>query len=414
MSTPIKVPSVGESITEGTIARWLKKDGESVQADEPVLELETEKASNEIPAPADGVLHIKAPEGAKVAIGAVIGEIEADHKGAPQEKEPERQAAPPREKLAAEKPEAEKPEAEKPEAEKPAPEKAPSAAGRDGRAAPSPTAPSETKPPPREERPAPATAVAARLAPKEKASAKKQAAQVGETPERETRQRMSAVRQRIAERLVASQHATASLTTFNEADLSAVIDARQRFKDLFKEEHGVGLGFMSFFVKAAVAALKAHPLVNSRIEGEEIVTCNYWNIGVAVSTEKGLMVPVLHDADKKSFADIEKAIADLALRARDGKISVSDLQGGTFTITNGGIFGSMLSTPILNPPQSAILGMHAIQKRPVVREEQIVIRPMMYLALTYDHRLIDGREAVLFLVRVKECLENPLRLLLET
>ncbi len=406
MSTPIKVPSVGESVTEGTIARWLKKDGESVEADEPVLELETEKASNEIPAPAAGVLHIKAQEGAKVAIGAVIGEIEADGKGPkeekPEEKARERKPAPP-----------EKPAPEKPATEKHAPEKAPPTAGRDGSPVPAPPPAEAKEAPPRQDRPVPAVAVAERIAPKEEPSTKKQAVPAAEIRQRETRQRMSALRQRIAERLMASQHATASLTTFNEADLSAVTDARQRFKDLFKEEHGVGLGFMSFFVKAAVAALKAYPLVNSRIEGDEIVTCNYWNIGVAVSTEKGLMVPVLHDADRMSFAEIEKAIADLACRARDGKISINDLQGGTFTITNGGIFGSMLSTPILNPPQSAILGMHAIQKRPVVRDDEIVIRPLIYLALTYDHRLIDGREAVLFLVRIKECLENPLRLLLE-
>ena len=233
------------------------------------------------------------------------------------------------------------------------------------------------------------------------------------TAARETRQRMSAIRQRIAERLLASQRQTASLTTFNEADMSAILDLRTRFKDKFKDKHDVGLGFMAFFVKASVAALKAYPLVNARIDDADIVLHNFYNIGVAVSTEKGLMVPVLRDADQLSFAQIEKSIADLAVKARDGKINVADLQGGTFTITNGGIFGSMMSTPILNPPQSAILGMHSIQKRAVVRDDQIVIRPMMYLALTYDHRVIDGREAVLFLVRVKECLEDPERLLLE-
>jgi 2-oxoglutarate dehydrogenase E2 component (dihydrolipoamide succinyltransferase) len=230
--------------------------------------------------------------------------------------------------------------------------------------------------------------------------------------ERETRQPMSAIRQRIAERLVASQKSTASLTTFNEADMSAVIDLRNQYKEEFKKKHGVGLGFISFFVKAAVEALRAFPIVNARIDGADIVRQNYFNIGVAVSTERGLMVPVVRDADRLSFAEIEKTIAELAQKARDGKIAVGDLQGGTFTITNGGLFGSMLSTPILNPPQSAILGMHAIQKRPVAVNDQIVIRPMMYLALTYDHRLIDGREAVLFLVRVKECIETPGRLLL--
>jgi 2-oxoglutarate dehydrogenase E2 component (dihydrolipoamide succinyltransferase) len=224
---------------------------------------------------------------------------------------------------------------------------------------------------------------------------------------------MSGIRQRIARRLIESQQATASLTTFNEADLSAVNELRAKYKDKFKEKYGVGLGFSSFFVKAAVEALKAFPLVNARIEGPDIVYQNFYDIGVAVSTEKGLMVPVLRDADRLGFAEIEQGVAALAAKAREGKISVADLQGGTFTITNGGVFGSLLSTPILNPPQTAILGMHAVQKRPVVVNDQVVIRPMMYLALTYDHRLIDGREAVLFLVRVKECVEDPERLMLE-
>jgi 2-oxoglutarate dehydrogenase E2 component (dihydrolipoamide succinyltransferase) len=230
---------------------------------------------------------------------------------------------------------------------------------------------------------------------------------------RETREPMSPIRRRIADRLVASQKSTATLTTFNEADLSAIGALRQQYKESFREKHGVGLGFLSFFVKACVEALKAFPVVNGRIDGEEIVYHHYYNIGVAVSTEKGLMVPVIHDADALSLATIEHEIAELSRKAREGKIAVSDLQGGTFTITNGGVFGSLLSTPILNPPQSAILGMHAIQKRPVAVDDQVVIRPMMYLALSYDHRLIDGRDAVLFLVRVKECIESPERLLLE-
>ncbi|HVK09739.1 MAG TPA: dihydrolipoyllysine-residue succinyltransferase, partial [Gemmataceae bacterium] len=231
--------------------------------------------------------------------------------------------------------------------------------------------------------------------------------------ERETRARMTGIRQRIAERLVESQQTTATLTTFNEADLSAVMGLRERFKDKFKEKHGVGLGFMSFFVKAAVEALKAFPTANARIDGADVVHQHFYDIGVAVSTERGLMVPIVRDADKLSFAAIEKKIGDLAVRARDGKIGVGDLQGGTFTITNGGTFGSLLSTPILNPPQTAILGMHAIQKRPVAVNDQVVIRPMMYLALSYDHRLIDGREAVQFLVKIKECVESPERMLLE-
>jgi 2-oxoglutarate dehydrogenase E2 component (dihydrolipoamide succinyltransferase) len=221
------------------------------------------------------------------------------------------------------------------------------------------------------------------------------------------------IRRRIAERLLESQNATATLTTFNEVDLSAVMDLRAKVNERFEKKYGVKLGFMSVFVKAVVDALKAFPIVNSRIDGPDVVTANYYDVGVAVSTEKGLMVPVIRDVDTLSFADIEKAIADVAKKARDGKIGVTDLQGGTFTITNGGIFGSLLSTPILNPPQSAILGMHSIQKRPVAVNDQIVIRPMMYLALSYDHRLIDGREAVQFLVRVKECVENPGRLLFD-
>jgi 2-oxoglutarate dehydrogenase E2 component (dihydrolipoamide succinyltransferase) len=224
---------------------------------------------------------------------------------------------------------------------------------------------------------------------------------------------MTPIRRRIAERLLESQNATATLTTFNECDLSAVMDLRTRYNEKFEKRHGVKLGFMSVFVKAAVEALKVFPVVNARIDGPDVVTQHFYDIGVAVSTEKGLMVPVIRDADRLGFADIEKAIAELAKKARDGKITVTDLEGGTFTITNGGLFGSMLSTPILNPPQSAILGMHAIQKRPVVVNDQVAVRPMMYLALSYDHRLIDGREAVQFLVRVKECVENPERMLFE-
>jgi 2-oxoglutarate dehydrogenase E2 component (dihydrolipoamide succinyltransferase) len=224
---------------------------------------------------------------------------------------------------------------------------------------------------------------------------------------------MTPIRARIAERLLAAQQSAAILTTFNEADLSRVMELRARYKETFQKKHGVGLGFMSFFVKACVEALRAFPAVNARIDGQDIVYQHFYHLGVAVSTEKGLMVPVLRDCDQLGFAGIEKGIAALAQKAREGKITVADLQGGTFTITNGGIFGSMMSTPILNPPQSAILGMHAIQKRPVAIDDQVVIRPMMYLALSYDHRLIDGREAVSFLVRVKECIEDPQRLLLE-
>ena len=225
---------------------------------------------------------------------------------------------------------------------------------------------------------------------------------------------MSGIRQKIAQRLVEAQQTAAILTTFNEADMSRVMDVRARYKDTFKTKHGVALGFMSFFVKAAVEALKAFPAVNGRIDGADIIFHNVYDIGVAVSTERGLMVPVLRDADRMSFADIERAIAAYSTKAREGTIAVADLQGGTFTITNGGVFGSLLSTPILNPPQSGILGMHAIQKRPVAVNDKVEIRPMMYLALSYDHRIVDGREAVSFLVRIKECIENPERMMLET
>jgi len=412
----IKVPSVGESVTEGRLARWLKPDGATVQRDEIVVELETDKATAEVPAPAAGVLRHRVKEGETVAIGTVIGSV--DPAGAP----------------------------------KITPKPAPAPAATDGANA--------RRPPELPERKVPVLMPAARRAAEEAgvdpskmtgtgkggrilkedvlASQAKSDGEPGalatggsQTPTaapiappvanapgspagaRETRVRMSSIRQRIAERLVQSQQTTATLTTFNEADMSGVMALREKFKDRFKVKHGVGLGFMSFFVKAVVEALKAYPVVNARIDGGEIVQQHFYDIGVAVSTDRGLMVPIIRDADRLSFADIEKRIAELAVKARDSKVSVTDLQGGTFTITNGGVFGSLLSTPILNPPQSAILGMHTIQKRPVAIDDQVVIRPMMYLALSYDHRLIDGREAVQFLVRVKECIEAPERMLLE-
>jgi 2-oxoglutarate dehydrogenase E2 component (dihydrolipoamide succinyltransferase) len=384
MSVNIVVPSFGESITEGTVAQWLKKDGDSVAQDETILEIESEKATQGIPAPANGVLHIAANVGAKVEVGGVIGSI--DESAAP------------------------KPKAAAPVA---------TAERVEPKPAPAPPAPMPSPPPvPQDAALSPTARRAARRAPPEPVMARDGAASKPATEQREVagsknqRTPMSAIRQRIAERLLTSQKATASLTTFNEIDMSAVMDLRSRYKEPFKDKYGAALGFMSFFVKAAVEALKAYPLVNSAIDGRDIVQHAGYHVGVAVSTEKGLMVPVLRDADTLSFAQIEKAIGALAVKARDGKITVDDLQGGTFTITNGGIFGSMLSTPILNYPQSAILGMHAIQKRAVVRDDQIVIRPMMYAALTYDHRLIDGRDAVLFLVRIKECIEDPQRLML--
>jgi 2-oxoglutarate dehydrogenase E2 component (dihydrolipoamide succinyltransferase) len=430
MAIEIKVPSVGESITEGTIARWLKREGEQVRPEEPLFELETEKATTQVAAPAEGTLHIEIPEGQTVQIGAVIGRLE-EGKGGRIE------------------PKAQVPAAAKSPAAPRVPDKRESKAdgavklvaasttvGKDTVVSPAARqlvedgnldvsrivgsgrgglitkedvvgylnrekgAKADTRPP--------APALEPSRPQGTPPSPKPEAAEL-----RETRQRVSAIRQRIADRLLASQQTTATLTTFNEADMSAIMALRGRFKDQFKEKHGINLGFMPFFVKACVEALRAYPAANAWMEGNEIVYHHYYNIGVAVSSEKGLMVPVLRDADAMSFAQIDRAIAELAAKARDGQIAVTDLQGGTFTISNGGVFGSLVSTPILNPPQSAILGMHAIQKRPVVVDDQIVIRPMMYLALSYDHRIIDGREAVLFLVRVKECVENPERLLLE-
>lgn len=401
MPVDIKVPSAGESVSEAILARWLKNDGDAVKADEPVVELETDKASQEVAAPAAGRLRTTVAAGTTVAVGAVIGRIE-EGVVAPAEQKP---AAPPT-SLAPTVPleAALSPSARlRVESQGIDPHRL-TGSGRGGRiikqdvvgnGSPKPAAaPAEGNGQAKRLEPLPATVPMP-------------------TDPRERRERMSGIRQRIAARLVESQQSTASLTTFNEADMHAVNELRSKYKDRFKEKHGVGLGYMSFFVKAAIEALRAFPLVNARIDGSDIVFQDHYDIGVAVSTERGLMVPILRDADRMSFAEIEKQVSALAGKARDGKIAVTDLQGGTFTITNGGIFGSLLSTPILNPPQTAILGMHAIQKRPVVVNDQIVIRPMMYLALTYDHRLIDGREAVQFLVRIKDGIENPERLMLE-
>ncbi len=403
MAVDIKVPSVGESISEGTISRWLKPNGAQVRANEPILEIETDKAASEVSAPAAGVLVIGAKEGDRVAVGAVVGKIDTSAAAAVSPPPP----------LPTTAPEA-RVKSTTPTATKPEPMLSPAArqvaadadvnpseltgTGRDGRVIKEDVVALLDKKPP-----APAST------PSPAAPAPVQPSIAG----RETRVRMTPIRQRIAERLLQAQQNAAILTTFNEADMSAVMALRTKYKEPYQKKHGVGLGFMSFFVKAIIEALKAFPAVNARIDGTDIVYQNFYDIGVAVSTEKGLMVPILRNADQLSFAQIEKGIAALAVKARDNKITVNDLSGGTFTITNGGVFGSLLSTPILNPPQSAILGMHTIQKRPVAVDDQVVIRPMMYLALSYDHRMIDGREAVSFLVRVKECIESPERLLLE-
>jgi 2-oxoglutarate dehydrogenase E2 component (dihydrolipoamide succinyltransferase) len=404
MPIDIRVPNFGESVTEGRLSRWLKPDGATVKIDEPVCELETDKATAEVPAPAAGVLKHGAKEGDTVAVGVVIGSID------PAATPAARGVAPPsRPALEEKKVPVLMPAARRAAEEAGVDPSKLTGTGRGGRILkedvfaakpkPEPDAPAKENRRPEPDAPAKENAV-----PFARASA---------SDRRESRTRMTGIRQRIAERLVQSQETTATLTTFNEADMSGILTLREKYKDRFKEKNGVGLGFTSFFVKAVVEALKAFPIVNSRIDGGDIIEQHFYDIGVAVSTERGLMVPILHDADRLRFADVEKQIAELAAKARDGKIGVGDLQGGTFTITNGGVFGSLLSTPILNPPQSAILGMHTIQKRPVAINDQVVIRPMMYLALSYDHRLIDGREAVQFLVRVKECVESPERVLLE-
>jgi 2-oxoglutarate dehydrogenase E2 component (dihydrolipoamide succinyltransferase) len=403
-AVPITVPSVGESISEGILARWLKADGESVKAGDPLFELETDKASSVVPASSSGVLKIQTKEGETVAIGATIATI--DPSGSPTA------ATAPAAPAAAAAP-APAVAADTARPPSPAVRRLAAEEGVDiSRVAP--TGPGgrvtkgdvlnflESKPAPKPP-PPPAAPVAQAQAPSPAAP----------SGSRETRQRMSGLRQKVAERLVEVQQTAAILTTFNEADMSRVMELRTRYKESFQTKHGVGLGFMSFFVKAVIDALKAFPAVNGRIDGNEIVLHHYYDIGVAVSTDRGLMVPVIRDADRLSFAAIEKTIAGFAAKARDGTITVGDLQGGTFTITNGGTFGSLMSTPILNPPQSGILGMHAIKKRAVVVDDQIVIRPMMYLALSYDHRLIDGREAVSFLVRVKDLVESPERMLFE-
>jgi len=420
-AVPVTVPSVGESITEGILSRWLKADGSSVQAGEPLFELETDKVSSDVPASSSGVLKIDVAEGAKVAIGATVGTIdpavtlEASPRAAAGARGPEPSSAA---GSAAIRPLS--PAVRRLVAEQDVDLARVAATGPGGRVTKGDVLAfiesAVSKP---AQQPDSASAPGAGVSPAAAPSASSPAAASsaagvpGATGRRETRQQMSRLRERIAQRLVEVQQTAAILTTINEADMSRVIELRTLYKEPFQKKHGIALGFSSFFIKAAIDALKAFPAVNARIDGNEIVYHHFHDIGMAVSTERGLMVPVVRDADRISFAAIEKAVADFVARARQGTIAVDDLQGGTFTITNGGVFGSLLSTPILNPPQSAILGMHAIKKRPVVVLDQVAIRPMMYLALSYDHRLIDGREAVGFLVRVKDCIENPERLMLE-
>jgi len=393
MATEIKVPSLGESISEATVAKWLKRPGEPVAIDEPVAELETDKVTLEVYAPAAGTLaEILAAEGANVPVGAVLGRI-AD--GA----EP---AAPHPSPLSASG-EREGPAKREGEGQNalersgPAVRKLIEESGLDT-ARIAPTGPGG--------RISKADVIAARALPPSAPPA-----DAGDG--REVRVRMTRLRRRIAERLKAAQNTAAMLTTFNEIDMTEAIALRERYRGSFEQKHGVRLGFMSIFVKAAIVALRELPAVNAEIDGEDIVYKNHYDIGVAVGAEQGLVVPVVRDADRMSFAEIEQTIAALAHKAREGKLAIEDLSGGTFTITNGGVYGSLMSTPILNPPQSGILGMHKIERRPVAVGDNVEIRPMMYVALSYDHRIIDGREAVTFLVRIKECVEEPSRIMFD-
>jgi 2-oxoglutarate dehydrogenase E2 component (dihydrolipoamide succinyltransferase) len=407
MTTEIRVPTLGESVTEATVAKWLKQPGEAVARDEPVVELETDKVTLEIPAPQAGVIgEIRVAEGSNVPVGTVLGTIadgaavvKAPHPNPLPASGAREGPAPPmasgaREGEGQRALERSGPAVRKLVAESGVEIGGLTPSGPGGRltkgdviaaqARPMPQPPPTIAPPP--SRPA---------------------------AERETRVRMTRLRRRIAERLKEAQQNAALLTTFNEIDMSAAIALRERWRGAFEKKHGVRLGFMSIFVKAAIGALKELPAVNAEIDGDDIVYKNHYDIGVAVGTAQGLVVPVVRDADAKSFAEVEKEIGALGRRAHDGKLTIGDLSGGTFTISNGGVYGSLLSTPILNPPQSAILGMHKIERRPIAIGDKIEIRPMMYVALTYDHRIIDGREAVTFLVRIKECVEDPTRLLFE-
>lgn len=398
----IKVPQVGESIFEAQIGKWHKQDGDHVSKDELLCELETDKITLELNADAEGSLSIKAREGETVEIGAVIGSIE---EGAGEEQEPKKKEE--KEAAKAEKKD-EKAPPKKEEKEKK--EKREAAAAE--KAAPAPSEEKKPKPPEPKEEKKKEKEDAPAEAPAPKPAAPLREEREGEE-ERITRKPMSRLRKTIAEHLLAARQQTAMLTTFNEADMSRVTELRRKHREAFEKKHGVSLGLMSFFIKAVVEALKDSPVVNARIEGDDLVYQNFFDIGVAVGSEKGLLVPVLRDADKMHFADIEQAIGEYVEKIKSNQIGLADLEGGTFTISNGGVYGSLLSTPILNPPQSAVLGMHAIQQRPVAIEGKVEIRPMMYLALSYDHRIIDGREAVTFLKKIKDTIEDPEELLLE-
>ena len=393
MAKEIRVPALGESVTEATIAKWFKNVGDAVKADEPMVELETDKVTVEVPAPASGKLSsISVAAGTTVNVGALLGSIEEGAAGATAA--PAKAAAPAAVPLKSAEPvKAEtllSPAVRKMVVENKVEPASVSATGKDGRITKGDVIDHLAKP-----------------------VAMPAAAAVTSPAGGEERVKMSRLRLTIARRLKDAQNTAAMLTTFNEVDMTAVMGLRQSFKDVFEKKHGVKLGFMSFFAKAVIQALKDVPAVNAEIDGEDLVYKNYYHLGVAVGTEKGLVVPVVRNADQMSFATIEKTISDFGKKARDGQLQIADMQGGTFTISNGGVYGSLMSTPILNAPQSGILGMHKIQERPVAMNGQVVIRPMMYLALSYDHRIVDGKEAVTFLVRVKEGLEDPQRALLD-
>ena len=390
----IVIPNLAESVTEGDLAAWLKQDGEKVEKDDLILELETDKASVELAAEASGTLEILVQAGQTVHVGDVVGRIVESGDAPAAKPEPKAEKAEPQ----AEKPESKpEPEPQKPEA-KPEPKPKPKPKPEPG--------PQATEPKPETKAPEP-----------EEPGPEPVAERADEPGTR--RERMTRLRRRIAERLVEAQRTAAILTTFNEIDMTEVLALRSEHQADFEERHGVRLGFMSLFAKASILALREFPRINAFIEGDEIVYHDYVHLGIAVGTPRGLVVPVLRNADRMSFAEIERAVKELATRARDGELSIEELQGGTFTISNGGVYGSLMSTPILNPPQSGILGMHKIEKRAVVLEdpatkaERVVSRPMMYVALSYDHRMVDGEEAVSFLVRLKERLESPTRLLLD-
>jgi 2-oxoglutarate dehydrogenase E2 component (dihydrolipoamide succinyltransferase) len=416
MAKEIRVPQLGESVTEATIGKWFKAQGDAVKADEPLVELETDKVTVEVPAPVAGILSsIAAQSGQTVNVGALLGAIENGGAGAAaapkaevkpaKAEEPKRVAEPQPAAAASSEAKPLSPAVRKIVEENKLDPGSIAGTGKDGRLTKGdvlaevakPTAAPVVQLPPA----APAQPSAPR-APSPQADA-----------EREERVRMSRLRQTIARRLKDAQNTAAMLTTFNEVDMTHVMALRNQYKEVFEKKHGVKLGFMSFFVKAVIHALKEIPAVNAEIDGEDIVYKNYYHIGVAVGTEKGLVVPVVRDADRLSFAQIEKTINDFGKRARDGQLQIAEMQGGTFTISNGGVYGSLMSTPILNAPQSGILGMHKIQERPMAVGGEVLICPMMYLALSYDHRIVDGKEAVTFLVRVKEGLEDPQRALLD-